>query len=117
MPILPVKTVYHPINLAPHGRRKQTNATLARGMEQARRRTATMIPERARLPTADAPAGVVGGAQRAVSLRRSRRIGCHLRTVPDGVAWDRKGGATTCFASARAGVVMPAACAMRRSPS
>ena len=84
MPILPVKTVYHPINLVPHGRRKQTNATLARGMEQARRRTATMIPERARLPTADAPAGVVGGAQRAVSLRRSRR---HWLSFADGAGW------------------------------
>ncbi len=81
IPILPVKTVYHPTKLAPHRRRRRTDATLAMGMERARSRTETMIPEREQPPNADAPAGVVVGAQRAVSPRRSRR---HGRSPADG---------------------------------
>jgi len=94
---------------APHGRRRRTDATLALGMERARRRTETMIPESERPPNADAPAGGVVGAQRAVSPRRSRR---HWRSPADGASrgWrgSGRGGATTCCASARASVVMPA---------
>ena len=76
-----MKTVYNSTKLAPHGRRRRTDATLAIGMERERRKTETMIPERERPPNADAPAGVVVVAQRAVYPRRSRR---HWLSPADG---------------------------------
>lgn len=100
IPILPVKTVYNPTKLAPHGRRRWTDATLAIGMERERRRTETMIPERERPPNADAPAGVVVVAQRAVYPRRSRR---HWLSPADGAI--------------RGGVVSEGGARRRASPS
>ncbi len=109
IPILPVKTVYNPTKLAPpmgDGGEPMRRLQLEwNEREEDLKRVSLKENDRQTRMRLQALWLVCNGQ----SIHDgAAAIGGHPRTVQDWVAWYRKGGATTCCAIARAGVVMPA---------